>query len=99
MNTQEENTHYTKCINPHFQNVWDGIKTAEIRFNDRDYKVNDIVYQQEFDREEQHFSGREIVMKVTYVLKEYSALIDGFCMYCFEIIEKVERNENLKGKL
>lgn len=95
----EPATHYTKCINPYFSEVWNEIKKAELRFNDRDYKVGDIVFQQEYFTNIEYFSGAEIKMRITHVLKDYPALSPGFCMYSFEIIEKIRCNKNLIGHL
>lgn len=41
--------HNLKCTNPYFQDVWDGKKTFEVRNNDRNFAVNDIICLKEYD--------------------------------------------------
>lgn len=41
--------HDLKIHPEHFKPVWCGEKTFEIRFNDRDYKVGDLLDLHEFD--------------------------------------------------
>lgn len=36
-------THYVKCWAEFMDDVWNGLKTAELRLNDRDYCVGDRV--------------------------------------------------------
>lgn len=36
-------THWLKTIPSRFQEVWDGKKTVEIRYNDRNYRENDFL--------------------------------------------------------
>ncbi|MED4377957.1 DUF3850 domain-containing protein [Schinkia azotoformans] len=42
-------------------------KTSEIRKNDRDFKVNDLVFLQEYDPANSKLTGREIATKITYL--------------------------------
>ena len=63
-------THFLKTINPFFQQLWDGKKTFEIRFNDRNYQIDDVLVLQEYYSEERLFTGREIKVKVPYILSE-----------------------------
>lgn len=59
-------THNLKILPEHFANVVSGVKTFEVRFNDRDYKVGDLVLLREFDNGE--YTGREIVQEICYIL-------------------------------
>ena len=62
-----------------FQDVLDGNKTFEIRFNDRDYQVGDLVIlkETEFTGEQMKsgqplvYTGREIQKRISYVLSGY----------------------------
>ncbi len=51
--------HHVKCWPKHFQAVWDGAKTAELRRDDRGYAVDDILVQHEWDREAYDEAWRE----------------------------------------
>lgn len=50
-------THKLKIIQPFFDDVKNGIKKFELRENDRDFKVGDEVYLQEYDMVHHSFGG------------------------------------------
>jgi hypothetical protein len=50
-----------------FEAVLSGKKTFEIRKNDRDYRVNDLLLLQEYDPKTQEYTGREVLVQVTYM--------------------------------
>jgi len=58
-------------------------KLFEVRLNDRNYKVDDIVVLNEIDRNGLN-TGRVKVVKITYVLylKDCSFLPEAFKKYC-----------------
>lgn len=58
-----------KCHPTYFLDVKNGIKTFEIRKNDREYKVDDILYIMEYVHQEERYTGDYTVMKVTYIFK------------------------------
>jgi len=70
--------HNLKTIPPYFQDVLDGVKTFEYRYNDRDYQVGDILVLQEYLDGE--YSGRKLQVVVAYMLKECFALGDWVIM-------------------
>jgi hypothetical protein len=71
-------THDVKCVQPHFDDVCSGRKTADLRVDDRDYQVGDILRQREFDGSE--LTGRVIAHEITHKLTGGPWLADGFCM-------------------
>ena len=80
-----KNTHDLKTDTKVFQDVLDGNKTFEIRFNDRDFQVGDSVLLKEtqFTGEQIEsgqpliFTGREIHKRISYLLSGYG-LQDGW---------------------
>jgi ASC-1-like (ASCH) protein len=60
-------THELKCWKEYFEPILSGLKTFEIRLNDRDYKVGDILILKEFIPETQIYSGRIITCKVSFI--------------------------------
>lgn len=44
-----------------------GDKTFELRKNDRDYRVGDIVRLHEWKPEDQEYTGRVLVRRITYI--------------------------------
>lgn len=62
--------HTLKCWPNYFQAVKRGDKKVEIRLNDRDYKCGDILHLQEWDPEDQTFTGDECTVEVTHIVDE-----------------------------
>jgi ASC-1-like (ASCH) protein len=79
-------THDLKCGPEYFQAVKEGKKPFEVRNNDRDFHVGDYINLREYDRVKQCYTG-EVVLKIriTYVLKDYPALLDGFVVLGLEL--------------
>lgn len=71
-------THELKILPEYFQAVWDGVKTFELRKDDRDYQRGDILVLREWDGEK--YTGSGLRVKVTYVLRgaEKYGLKDGY---------------------
>ena len=59
--------HELKILPQYFQAVWDGIKTFELRKDDRDYQPGDILVLKEWDGEK--YTGSALCAKVTYILQ------------------------------
>lgn len=70
--------HDLKILPQYFQAVWSGIKTFELRKDDRDYQRGDILVLREWDGEK--YTGSAICVKVTYILQnaEKYGLKDGY---------------------
>jgi Domain of unknown function (DUF3850) len=52
-----------------FQAVLDGKKLYELRKNDRGYRVGDILHLREWDPDTEHYSGRSLRARVTYMTR------------------------------
>ena len=77
------NIHELKILPIYFEEVVKGNKTFEIRKDDRDFKIGDILLLKEYDPdkkyldiedEETHYSGKKILKKILYVLKDIPSL-------------------------
>jgi len=77
-------THDLKTIQPYFDEVLNNSKTFEIRKNDRDFKVCDLVVLHEYDPNTKTYSGRKITGDITYVLNEFEGLKDGWCIFSID---------------
>jgi hypothetical protein len=62
-------THRLKTWPPYFIKVESGEKTFEVRLNDRGYKVGDTLILEEWDRIQEHYTGRTLTRTVTYVME------------------------------
>lgn len=61
-------THDLRTWKPYFQEVWDGKKKFEVRKNDRDFKVGDILTLMEYDHKQDQFTDRWLQANVDYIL-------------------------------
>lgn len=62
------NNHELKTWPKHFEEVFMGRKTFEIRKNDRDFKVGDYVHLHEYDPAIKEYSGRRMARRITHIL-------------------------------
>lgn len=75
--------HELKILPEYFEAVKSGDKKFELRKDDRDYKVGDIIVLNEWDGEA--YTGERIQMKIRYILRdcpEYG-LAEGYCIIGF----------------
>jgi hypothetical protein len=82
-------THYLKTVQPYFDEIKQGNKRFEFRKNDRDFQVGDEVYLQEYDKETDTFSGKEVRGTITYVLKDWEGLDHDFCVFSFRVTQHI----------
>ena len=74
--------HTVKIKPKYYEAVLSGEKNFELRKNDRNYQVGDLIRLKEYNED---FTGRDLVLKIKYILKdcpEYG-LMDGFCIIGF----------------
>lgn len=76
--------HYLKTVNPFFMDVYHGVKTFEVRKNDRNYQVGDVLHLQEFIPPET-YTGREIDAEVVYLLDNPSYCKEGHVVMGIEV--------------
>jgi hypothetical protein len=74
--------HELKCFPQFFQPIVSGVKTFEVRLNDRNFKENDILQLREWDNVKEVYTSREIMVRVTYVLLPQDGLgiYSGYCI-------------------
>lgn len=71
--------HELKTWPEHFQAVWDGKKSAEIRLNDRDFQVMDSLLLREWDPKTNTYSGRKIMARIHHI-HQGLGLQEGYVM-------------------
>ena len=83
--------HHYIIILPEYYNAIDqGKKSFEVRFNDRNYQVHDILHLQEWADGE--YTGREMEVEVTYLLDDPNYCKNGY------VIMAINRNTHFYQK-
>ncbi len=87
-------THVLKTWPQFFAAVADGRKAFEIRKNDRDFRVGDVLVVGEFDPDVQQFTGRSVRRIVTYITDFPPALIAGYVVLGLAAEEPIPQQES-----
>lgn len=66
--------HVVKTWSQFFEPLRYGEKTAELRFNDRDYRRGDTMLHQEYDPERKRYVGRELTVHITAIIDASSEI-------------------------
>lgn len=69
--------HHLKTLLEWYELACAGIKTAEVRIKDRDFRVGDVLYLDEFDGE--NFTGRTLKTVITFILED-EYVKEGYCI-------------------
>ena len=78
------NVHELKTWPEYFQAIIDGIKPFEVRKNDRDYQVGDILLLREYDPIISEYTARDILVEVTYILDKKPFAPDGYVIMAID---------------
>lgn len=70
--------HAVKQLPWHFDDVQKGKKTFEVRKNDRPYAVGDLIALNEYDAEEQRYTGRSLLCYIDYILNDSEYCKEGY---------------------
>ncbi|WP_320204651.1 DUF3850 domain-containing protein [Cronobacter sakazakii] len=77
-------THNLKIWPEHYSAVCAGVKRAELRKNDRDYRAGDTLDLCEWDRDDESFTGEFISVTVTHVA-DVSDWMPGYVLLSIEL--------------
>lgn len=75
---KDDRRHKLKLAKMFFDDVRLGRKSFELRKNDRDYQIGDILELREMDNGEP--TGREIEKEITYILEGFAGLKEDYCI-------------------
>lgn len=83
--------HVKKIQSKYFWDILNNNKRFEIRKNDCNYQVGDIVKFVEYNGDKQVETNSYIVVKITYILKDIPeyGLDKDYCIFGFTICEKM----------
>ena len=63
-----------------FQSTMLGLKTFEVRKNDRDFRPGETLILHEYDPDKKEYTGREAAFKISYLLQGQFGLPDDLCV-------------------
>jgi hypothetical protein len=80
----EQQEHQLKILPKYFNKVFSGIKTFEVRFNDRDFQTGDKVSLNEYADTKTKYTGNQIDVVITYLLTDsVDGISKGYCVFGF----------------
>lgn len=86
MNKIKHKVYSLKTWPEHFQNIKRGLKTFELRYNDRDYQVGNELILQEYDPETEEYTGDHIHAVITHIMGENDFLdMKGFVIMSIKL--------------
>lgn len=74
--------HNLKIKPEYFKDIVRGVKKFEVRKNDRNFKVNDLIVLEEFDSK--GYTGKYINAEITYVLDDHEYCKNGYVVFGFK---------------
>lgn len=80
--------HNLKCWPEYFEAVWFERKTFEIRINDRDFKVGDMLKLEEYNREGGFCTGNCVYAEVVYLLESAPGLQSEYVLIGIRLVCK-----------
>jgi len=77
--------HDLKTLDPYFGLMQEGVKDFEIRFDDKDFLVDDTLNLQEYKYKEP--TGECVQKRIKYILRRFKGLQTGYVVLGLEDIE------------
>lgn len=77
--------HELKILPNFLEDIVKGIKTFEVRFFDRPYKIGDYLLLKEYVNS--HYTGRFTIVKITYILSDEDYVKSNYCILGIENIK------------
>lgn len=85
--------HELKCWPRYFIDTSLGLKNFELRKNDRDFHINDILVLYEWNNETSLYTGRYLLARIDYILEDTPCnfgLVEGYCIMKITLMELKE---------
>jgi hypothetical protein len=79
-------THELKCWPEFFSLIVNGIKTFDLRRDDRGYEVGDLLVLREYDQVSQRYN-RDHTVRVDYILRDFAGLMPGYCILSIKPVQ------------
>ena len=79
--------HELKTLPIYFEEVIEGRKSFEVRKNDRNFKVGDMLALNEYDADKKEYTGNSCLVYVDYILKDENYCKNGFVIMAIKPCE------------
>lgn len=79
--------HELKTLPIYFEKVIEGRKSFEVRKNDRNFKVGDMLALNEYDADKKEYTGNSCLVYVDYILKDENYCKNGFVIMAIKPCE------------
>lgn len=79
--------HELKTWPEYFNAVVDGTKNFEVRKNDRNFQIGDMLVLKEWDQLRESYTGSQVCGKVTYILINPQFVKEGYIIMGLEVYE------------
>ena len=76
--------HVLKTWPVYYHDLLIGRKNFEVRLNDRNYQIGDVLDLQEYDPIKNSYTSRHLFRRVTYILKGFEGLAYGWVVMGIE---------------
>lgn len=73
-------THQLKSWPEFFEPIAMGVKTFDLRKDDRGYSVGDDVQFEEINPRLDERTGKVATRRITYILRDFAGLMPGYCI-------------------
>ena len=80
----EHRQHNLKIRPEYYTAITWGVKKFEVRYNDRDYKIGDILHLQEWS--ENGYTGKAVNVIVTYILSDTQFVKEGYIIMSLKVL-------------
>lgn len=87
--------HALKTLKPYFDALTQGVKTYEVRKNDRDFNVGDFLALNEIAEIEKKYTGRCCMVAVTHILTDPEYVKPGYAILSVEPCAIARRSASL----
>lgn len=78
-------THSLKILPAYFADIYHGVKTFEIRKDDRGYNAGDTLVLSEWDQFKQAYTGRYLWCHVPYIIRDPEWCKEGYCVMSIRV--------------
>ena len=82
--------HELKTWQPYYRDVKNKLKKFELRYNDRNFKVGDLLCLKEYNPDTKEYTGEECFALITYILTGFTGIEPGYVILSINLVEDIQ---------